>query len=246
MKKRLFQFALIFSLMAFGCVAARAAEPTFGFRAKSVESAYQTDDIVTLTPVDASGKDVEKTSDNRYPGAVKLKVSYSKAAGGSEYLLCVLKDDGEGPSADNMAYIDQKPATGSSVDFIAYPKKPDANETSVKYAVYLSGNAPADSGSINSFTPVGSFEYYGEAAILLGDVDGNGRITTTDALYALYLSVDKVNYQNRPESEQRLAADLNGDGRVATLEALNILYASVWTKRGVPALDDYIDKNKPS
>ncbi|MBR3569865.1 MAG: hypothetical protein IKN96_03550 [Oscillibacter sp.] len=237
MKKRLFQFALIFSLMAFGCVAARAAEPTFGFRAASV-----TNDQVTLTPVDASGKDVEKTSDNRYPGAVKLKVSYSKAAGGSEYLLCVLKDDGEGPGADNMAYIDQKPATGSSVDFIAYPKKPGANETSVKYAVYLSGNAPADSGSIDSFTKVGSFEYYGEADVMLGDVDGNGAIEVDDALDALFLSVGTVNNLARPEEQQRAAANVDeSEDGVDVGDALNILLCSVGTKTGIKALDDYLD-----
>lgn len=248
MKKRLFQFALALGLMALFCVAAQAAEtePTSGFRAVAVESAYAND--VALTPVDADNKEVA-AADARYPGAVKMKISYSKATAASEYLLCVLEDDGSAtatPTADNMAYIDQKPADSATAEFIAFPKKPDANETSVKYAVYLSSNADAADGGIASFTKVATFEYYGEAAILLGDVDGNGRITTADALYALYLSVGKVNYQNRPEAEQRLAADLNGDGKVATLEALNILYASVWTKRGVPALDDYIDKNKPS
>ena len=253
MKKRLFQFALMIGLMTLFCVAAQAAEtsePASGFRVVAVESAYAND--VTLTPVDADNKEVA-AADVRYPGAVKMNISYSKATAASEYLLCVLKDDGSAtvtPTADNMAYIDQKPAegttSGATVEFAAFPKKPEANETSVKYAVYLSSNADAAAGGISSFTKVATFEYYGQAAVLLGDVDGNGRITSADALDALYLSVNLVRNANRPEAEQRLAADVDANGSISSMDALNILYASVNIKRGVAALDAYIDSQLQS
>ena len=247
MKKRLIQLALILGLMTLTCVAAQAAEtdePTSGFRIptdEGVVDAYKDD--VTLTPLDADDKEVTGTDNNvRFPGAVKMKVTYKKAALNSEYLLCVLEDDGSAtatPTADNMAYINQQTADGANVEFTAFPKKQEA--TSVKYTVYLSSNADAASGGISSFTKVATFEYYGQSAVMLGDVDGDRDIDVQDALYALYLSVGTVNYQGRPEAEQRQAADLNGNGAVQVDEALNILYCSVGTKTGVKALDDYID-----
>ena len=247
MKKRLIQIALILGLMALTCAAAQASEteadePVSGFRVVAVESAYEND--VALTPIDDKGANVAQ-ADVRYPGAVKMKISYANAQTGNEYLLCVLADDESGvPTVDNMAYIDQKTADGAAVEFTAFPKAVDSKTTSVKYAVYLSSDADAASanGSVASFTKVASFEYYFAGLnVMLGDVDGDEDITVNDALDALFLSVGTLNNTERPEEEQRTAADVNEDGDVGVDDALNILYCSVGTKTGIQALDGYID-----
>ncbi|MBQ9480864.1 MAG: S8 family serine peptidase [Clostridia bacterium] len=56
-------------------------------------------------------------------------------------------------------------------------------------------------------------------ASALGDVDGDGIITTKDALMVLYASNDKLNLSE----EQFLRADLNGDGELSAVEVLRIL-----------------------
>ncbi len=243
MKKRLIQIALILGLLALMCAAAQATgaeepEPAYGFCKVEEENAD-----VALTPVG-----VQKTSDNRYPGATKMTVAYNKAQSGSEYLLCVLAQGEDGktaPDADHMAYIDQKPAEGTSVEFTAFPKAVDAKTTSVKYEVWLSSNADAsaEDAGLTGFTKVGAFEYYaaGMSAVMLGDVDGDEDITVNDALDALFLSVGTVNNPNRPEEEQREAADVDQQNGVEVIDALNILYCSVGTKTGVKALDDFLD-----
>ncbi|MBQ6206394.1 MAG: hypothetical protein IJK52_04865 [Oscillospiraceae bacterium] len=251
MKKRLIQIALILGLITVMCAAAQATgatgaeEPTSGFRVVKAEEGYESD--VTLTPVDAKGANVT-LGDTRYPGAVKVDITYKKAQDGKEYLLCVLADNADDtPTADNMAYIDQQPAEGNSVKFTAFPKAVDEKTSGVKYTVYLSSNADnADNSTedpgITAFTKVATFEYYADvAAVMLGDVNGDEDITVNDALDALFLSVGTVNNASRPEEEQREAADVDQSGDVEVQDALNILYCSVGTKTGIKALDDFID-----
>lgn len=56
-----------------------------------------------------------------------------------------------------------------------------------------------------------------------GDVNGDGRITTADALSALKIAVSKV----EPDEAERMAADVNADGKVTAIDALWILQYSV-------------------
>ena len=224
MKKRLIQIALILGLMTLTCVAAQASEtgaPTSGFRVVEVESAYESD--VTLTPVDDKGANVTK-ADVRFPGAVKMKVTYSKAQSGNEYLLCVLADDETGvPTVDNMAYIDQKTADGATMEFTVFPKAVDAKTTSVKYTVYLSSNADASSedAGLTSFTKVGAFEYYaaGNSDVMLGDVDGDEDVTISDAVLVLQAIVEAETLDDK----QTAAADVDKDTEVTISDAVAIL-----------------------
>lgn len=228
MKKRLIQLALILGLMTLTCVAAQATEtdePTSGFRVVNVETAYASD--VTLTPLNANNAEV-KAADVRYPGAVKMKIAYTKATLGSEYLLCVLEDDGSAsatPNADNMAYINQQTADGSTVEFTAFPKQPDSKTNSVKYSIYLSSNADAASGGVASFTKVATAEYYSAGLnVTLGDVDDDGEITIDDAYTALLMSVGLI---TDATEQQTAAADVDKDGDVTIDDAYNILLRSV-------------------
>jgi len=52
---------------------------------------------------------------------------------------------------------------------------------------------------------------------LKGDVNGDGRVTTADAVIVLEMAIS---------SEWKEVADVNGDGRVTSLDALMILQAA--------------------
>ena len=66
----------------------------------------------------------------------------------------------------------------------------------------------------------GEFE---EKQGLDGDVDGDGKVTVTDALLILQNSVNKIEFTN----EQISAADLDKDGNVTVTDALLALQISV-------------------
>jgi len=59
------------------------------------------------------------------------------------------------------------------------------------------------------------FEF--EADVLKGDLNGDNRITTADAVIALQITVSGEHDDN---------ADMNGDGRVSSVDALMILQAA--------------------
>jgi len=61
-------------------------------------------------------------------------------------------------------------------------------------------------------------------AVTLGDVDGDGKITSTDARLTLQLSVGKI----RPEElKNAAAADVDGDGKVTSTDARLLLQVAV-------------------
>lgn len=212
--------------MGLTCVAAQATEaeePKSGFTRIAALS-----DDVSLKPMrlGANGQyeEFDPESDGACPGAVKMKISYSKATAGKEYLLCVLIDDGAAtatPSADNMAYINQQTAETAAVEFTAYPKKPGDNDTSIKYAVWLSSNADAgeEGAGITGFTKVATFEYYGEASVLLGDVNGDTNINAMDARIVLQSAARLTTLTD----QQKLAANVNKDANVNAQDARMIL-----------------------
>lgn len=220
MKKRLIQFMLVMGLMVLTCAAAQATEtPPSGFRNRNVVAAYA--DFVTLTPLTAAGGSVT-ASDGAYPGAAKMEVVYKNPQSNSEYLLVVLTDT-NAPTADNMAYIDQKTASGAEVTFTIYPKAPDPTATSVTYHVYMSSNADAESTGVTEYAEVASFEYYGEAAeadVLLGDVNNDTEVDAGDAVAILEYVVGITEVL---DSRQQKAGDVNHDTEVDAGDAVTIL-----------------------
>ena len=59
--------------------------------------------------------------------------------------------------------------------------------------------------------------------VIVGDVNGDGEITTTDARDVLLFIVELASL----DDDQRLAADFNGDGEITTLDARDILLSIV-------------------
>ncbi len=63
---------------------------------------------------------------------------------------------------------------------------------------------------------------------LMGDVDGNGKVTTEDARAALRISIGLIKVEEG--SREFLAADVDGNGTVATKDARYILRRSIGLK----------------
>lgn len=75
-------------------------------------------------------------------------------------------------------------------------------------ALFVSFNAPT------RFALVSSTDF-----LLKGDCDGDGVITTYDALTAFYNALDVIEFT----PEQTLSADIDSDGKVSTLDVISIL-----------------------
>lgn len=169
---------------------------------------------VTLKPnTEATTDTVDGTEyTDYYANAVKFEVKAEKLAENQQYLLLVLKGEGDKapsvPTADNIAYIDQMAAQNGSVSFAAYPKE----LTKGKYYVYLVGGGTAFAQS-----QVASFEY--DKKYTLGDVNDDGAIDSEDALMALQIFTKIIT----PTETQRLAADVNRDTTIDSEDALLIL-----------------------
>lgn len=212
MKKLLRSLLLAAVLTTVLCVGALAADgdPTVdGIYNVNVEAAD------TLTPQDASGMAVSATNEGGaysafYKGAVKLSVDVSNLQKGEQYLLLIVKNGTNGAlTGDSIYYIAQAAATDSEVAFTAYPK----TMSSGSYTVYLTGGGR----TISSGAKVGSFDYY--QAYTLGDVNGDGGITTTDARLILQYIVGSAQFKEW----QKLAADVNKKDGINVTDARLIL-----------------------
>lgn len=209
MKKLLRSLLLAAVLTTVLCVGALAADggPT-------VDGIYNLQGNA-LKPLDADDTAVfvtDKGGDYSafYEGAVKLSVEVSGLTDGEQYLLLIVKNGTNGAlTGDSIYYIAQTAATDGKATFTAYPK----TMSSGSYTVYLTGGGR----TISSGARVGSFDYY--QAYTLGDVNGDGGITTTDALLILQHIVHKIDLTET----QQLAADVSKANGVDTTDALMIL-----------------------
>lgn len=201
MKKLLRTLLLAAALTALLCVSALAAD--------SEVKIITGNDI--LTPKTAAGKTITE-KDGKYENAAKFDVN-ATGTQGSQYLLLVLRDQ-KVPTEQNIVYINQAAAgedgklafTGSDA---AYPM----TMTSGTYYVYLVG----DGKRFDATKADASFTY--DAGYTLGDVSGDGDITTTDALMVLQSIVNNI----KLTETQKLAADVSKSDGITTTDALMIL-----------------------
>lgn len=192
MKKWITCALLVLGLSVLMSTAAFAAEE------EGIKDVSMTASGITAT-VDASNRDI-------------LDLSYTGAASGSEYVVFVTKDSAT-PSQSNLVYIDQK--TGGQ-GFKIYPMSLTSGST---YHVWLSSNASSGIGS-NQVEKVGTFGYYStKPAVTLGDVDGNGKVNSVDALYVLRNFAGNYTFT----ADQTYAADVDGNSRVNSVDALYIV-----------------------
>lgn len=206
--KKVFRTALILALAVLClCLCASAAEATSGIYNVTTTSG------TTLTPQDASGNNVTAATapagltGSFYPGAVRVKMTYSGAASGAQYLVLALNDGTSVPTESNVAYIDQ---TSGTVIFDIYPSKLENEKT---YHIYLS----SDAAGSNGLTEVGSFQYY--APYKLGDVNSDGSINVVDAMLCFNHFVKNTTLTGN----DFLAADVVKDNVVNVQDGMQIL-----------------------
>ena len=125
------------------------------------------------------------------------------------YLVLVLAGEEDGtplvPTARNILYINQTTADSSgSVTFDnVYP-------SAIKDStVYLSGTG------LTGLTKMGFIDL----KVTLGDVDGDGEVTPTDASFVLRVAA----LLNTFDEKEEAAADVDGDGEITALDGSYIL-----------------------
>ncbi|MBQ8831797.1 MAG: DUF4465 domain-containing protein [Oscillospiraceae bacterium] len=126
-------------------------------------------------------------------------------------------------TAANAYYLD----TSASADIIGGISKTETELKSSELLTALGAGYKEDTGTINSGYPVLTWEV-SEAAYLLGDVNGDGKINAVDAA----LTYKYVNNKTELTEAQLLAADVNGDGKVTAVDAA-LIYKYVNNKLDV-------------
>lgn len=142
-----------------------------------------------------------------YAGADTFELNCTGLTG--EYsLVLLLAGDSAVPTEGNIQYIDQTSVEAGKVTFILKPKA----LTEGTYNVYISTTDKA-------LKKVASFKYGEKPDVVLGDVDGDGKIKTTDALLVLQHVSETITL----EGNEFVAADVDKDGVIKTTDALLIL-----------------------
>lgn len=127
---------------------------------------------------------------------------------GEYSLVLLLEGDSKVPTEGNIQYIDQTSVESGKVAFTLKPKA----LTEGTYNVYISTTDKA-------LKKVASFKYGEKPDVVLGDVDGDGKIKTTDALLVLQHVSETITL----EGNEFVAADVDKDGVIKTTDALLIL-----------------------
>lgn len=211
MKKLLRTLLLAAALTALLCVSALAADSAVS----NVKGG--------ILPLDDSGKQITAEG-GKYTGAVQFELTATEGlTNGSQYLVLMLKDAGENPvpTAENIYYINQKAAANGALAFTNAGGDPiyPMDLVNGTYSIYIVGEGKA-------FAPAASFTY--EAGYTLGDVDGDGIVTATDALFALQMAVGLSQPDGSEWSAvQRLVAEVDGEIPVTATDASLILQAAV-------------------
>lgn len=144
---------------------------------------------------------------NFYRGADTFELNCTGLTG--EYsLVLLLAGDSAVPTEGNIQYIDQTSVEAGKVTFTLKPKA----LTEGTYNVYISTTDKA-------LKKVASFKYGEKPDVVLGDVDGDGKIKTTDALLVLQHVSETITL----EGNEFVAADVDKDGVIKTTDALLIL-----------------------
>ena len=159
---------------------------------------------ITATEVTIDGTDVT----DFYAEGAKVTFTLSGLTPGSQQLVMGLNKETTSPQQGDIEYVDQQPVgDDGKVTFTVFPK---ASTGTIH--VYISTAA--------GLSKIGAFKLY--QAYTLGDVNGDGAINSTDALWVLqYTAHSPIRSTLTPT--QFLAADVNKDGSVNSTDALWIL-----------------------
>ena len=220
MKKIITTVLLAALLLSLFSMTAFAEAPTeggiYGITVASATAAVEALDEAGAA-VTKTSADIDGAKADFYPNSVQLKVTLSGVKAGNYYLILAQNDDSDTPVEDNIVYIDQITAEGTSVSFKVYPGKLDAGTT---YYVYCSSNE--DERAL-----VLSFKYY--VAYTLGDVKVDGMLDADDALLVLKAAAGLETLTGNQIYAADVYAKPNStapDGLIDATDALLILQAA--------------------
>lgn len=185
--------------------------------------------VLTLTMLTAAAFAADETELGAYNLTGGLKVVGVESDGGfykdadtfeldctkltGAYSLVLLLDDNSGvPTSGNIQYIDQLTVTNGTAKFTLKPKA----LTVGTYHIYVSTSDKA-------LEEIASFAYGEEPEYTLGDVNGDGKFTSADALWALQGAVEARVLTGK----QFMAADVDGNGKLTSKDALKILQYAI-------------------
>ncbi|MBQ9411766.1 MAG: hypothetical protein IJU29_01560 [Oscillospiraceae bacterium] len=168
------------------------------------------------TAISSEQKTVNGDTVDFYANAEKMTVELSNVQSGSYYLVVAQTKKGVPTEDTGIVYIDQQTTAGSTVTFTIYPSKLSSGEC----YVYFTSNAESGSiksGAFDANNPAITFSYY--APFPRGDVNGDQKITTADAIRVL----EHIAQVKNLNSDEETRADVNKDGRFTTADAIYVL-----------------------
>ena len=160
-------------------------------------------------PIKSEFMEVGGVTGGFYQNAERFTLSYRAQAPNAYQMVLVLKGDSAIPAADNIVYIDQNDGKSQDVSFEIYPSALAVGE---KYHVYITAQG-------GSYEEVASFCYgtvTGKPSYRLGDVNGDGEITSKDSLWILESTVN----MRTLNEQQKAAANVTKDDAVDSKDAL--------------------------
>lgn len=132
---------------------------------------------------------------------------------GEYSLVLLLEGDSKVPTSSNIQYIDQ--LTVENDGTAKFTLRPKALMVGT-YHIYVSTSDKA-------LEEIASFAYGEEPEYTLGDVNGDGKFTSADALWALQGAVEARVLTGK----QFMAADVDGNGKLTSKDALKILQYAI-------------------
>lgn len=146
-----------------------------------------------------------------YKGASKFKLSCKNLSGQYSLVFLINANTAQTttvvPTETNLYYIDQKNvSTTTEFKLVPMQMAPGA------YNIYVS----TDGADGLSLKKVGSFRYGEKSSKMLGDVSGDGEITTVDAIMMLEC------YAELRDLDLSIA-DVSFDGQITTVDAIRAL-----------------------
>lgn len=202
-------FLLAGVLCAILCVGTLAAENSGVYDVQTSTGYTLTPQTAGKSDISASSVTINNAEKQFYANAERFTLT-GPSTDGNQYLVLALSGDSDVPTQDNIVYIDQIGATSTTVTFNVYPSALTSGAT---YNVYMVGT-----GADEAYKQVASFTYY--APYVLGDVNSDGKIDTSDALLVLQYAAEKVELTDT----QKLSADVaEQKGKIDTSDALRIL-----------------------
>jgi len=162
---------------------------------------------VTEKSVDA---DDDKTFETLYANSDKLNVSYTAATNGAYYVVLLVSGTTLPNNANDIYYINQVTASGTTVNFEVLPIIPDADVPVMTLFITSSSGGTVASVTMG-YTAAGTEHWVEGSSVLIGDVDDNGNVEPKDrTILARHLAGWAAN-ATLPNPD---AADIDRNGNV--------------------------------